>query len=65
MEAINMTDAELREAASIHIDFEMAVEIIVRGGFCDGLREAAWREYEYEMLREEQLMQQESQLEEA
>jgi len=59
MEAINMTDAALREAASINMTFEYAVEIILRGGFCDGLMEAAWREYEFEMLREEELMQQE------
>jgi len=58
MEATNMTDAELREAASMNMTFEYAVEIILRGGFCDGLMEAAWSEYEFEMLHEEQLMQQ-------
>lgn len=65
MEAIDMTNAELREAASHHMTFEYAVEIILRGGFCDGLREAAWREYHEEMLREEELLQQQAQLEAA
>jgi len=65
MEAINMSNAELQRAASINMTFEYAVEIILRGGFCDGLREAAWREYHYEMLREEELMQQEAQMEAA
>lgn len=58
MEAINMTNAQLREAASQDMNFDLAMEIILRGGFSDGLIEAAWLEYNEEMQREELLLQQ-------
>jgi len=65
MEAINMSNAELRKAASENMNFDIAVEIMIRGGFNEGLREAAWLEYYYEMLHEEQLLMQQEQTEAA
>jgi len=53
-----MTDTELRNAASTCLDFDVAVEIILRGRFSDLLLDAAWREYDEQMLEEENLRQQ-------
>jgi len=53
-----MTDHEIRIAASQSMTFELAVEIILRGGFSDALRAAALREYDEQMLEEELLLQQ-------
>jgi hypothetical protein len=58
MEAIDMTDTQLRDAASYDMTFEYAVEIILRGGFSDALSQAAWREYDDVMQEEELLLQQ-------
>jgi len=58
VEAIEMTDHEIRIAASQSMTFELAVEIILRGGFSDALRAAALREYDEQMLEEELLLQQ-------
>lgn len=63
MEAINMTDEQLLESV---MDFDIAVEIILRGNFSDDVRAQAWEIYHYEMLREEELLrQQEAQMEAA
>jgi len=53
-----MTDHEIRIAASQSMTLELAVEIILRGGFSDTLRAAALREYDEQMLEEELLLQQ-------
>jgi len=58
MEAIEMTDHEIRIAASQSMTLELAVEIILRGGFCDALRAAAWREHDQQMMEEELILQQ-------
>jgi hypothetical protein len=58
MEAINMSNTELRHAASTCLDFDVAVEIILRGDFSDMLLKAAWREYDEQMLEEELLLAQ-------
>jgi len=58
VEAIQMTDHEIRIAASQSMTLELAVEIILRGGFSDTLRAAALREYDEQMLEEELLLQQ-------
>lgn len=58
MEAIEMTDHEIRIAASQSMTLELAVEIILRGGFSDAIRAAAWREYDQQMMEEELILQQ-------
>jgi len=62
MEAIYMTDQQLADA---DMTFDVAIEIILRGNFPKDIRDKAWEEYHYEMLREEQLLQQAAQLEAA
>lgn len=62
MNAIYMTDQQLVDAP---MTFEIAVEIIMRGNFPKEVRDKAWKVYDYEMMREELLLQQQAQMEAA
>mgnify|MGYP006284857805 FL=1 len=63
MNPIDMSDDQLMEAV---MDFDVAVEIILRGNFPRNFIDKAWEVYHYEMLREEELLrQQEAQMEAA
>jgi len=63
MNPIDMSDDQLMEA---QMDFYVAVEIILRGNFPRDVMDKARGVYNYEMLREEELLrQQEAQMEAA